>query len=187
MWLVRHGQTEWSAGGRHTGRTDVPLDEAGRLQSLALGERLAGHTVALVLSSPLQRAHETCVLAGYGDRAELDDDLMEWDYGGYEGLTTDEIRASHPGWTLWQDGCPDGETAAAVGVRADRVVARARTADGDTVVFAHGHLLRVLAARWLALAAETGALFALDAASVSILGWEREQAVIRAWNVGVRP
>jgi broad specificity phosphatase PhoE len=183
LWLVRHGQTEWSAGGRHTGRTDVPLDETGRQQARALVERLAGHDFSLVLSSPLRRAHETCVLAGYDDRAEIDDDLQEWDYGGYEGRTTDEIRASRPGWTLWRDGCPDGETLAAVAVRAERVLARVPRAGGDTVVFAHGHLLRVLAARWVDLPPAAGALLALDAASISVLGWEREQAVIRRWNL----
>ena len=186
LWLVRHGQTEWSATGRHTGRTDLPLDDTGRQQARALGARLADQEFALVLSSTLRRAQETCDLAGYGGRAVLDDDLCEWDYGDYEGRTTEEIRATDPGWTLWRDGCPNGETLAQVAVRAERVIARARAVNGDTVVFAHGHLLRVLAARWVDLQPADGALLALDAASISMLGWEREQPVLRIWNVGAR-
>jgi len=184
LWLVRHGQTEWSASGRHTGRTDLPLDDIGRQQARDLGPTLAGLPVALVLTSPLQRASETCTLAGYGDRAVIDDDLQEWDYGGYDGLTTDEIRATRPEWTLWRDGCPGGETARQVGARADRVIGRVRdAASGDAIAFAHGHLLRVLAARWIGLEPEAGALLALTTATVSLLGWEREQAVVRRWNV----
>jgi len=183
LWLVRHGQTEWSASGRHTGRTDLPLDENGREQARELAGRLAALPVALVLTSPLQRARETCALAGLGDGAVVDDDLQEWDYGDYDGLTTDEIRAARPDWTLWRDGCPGGETAAQVGVRADRVIRRARDAGGDTIVFAHGHLLRVLAVRWIGLGPEAGALLALTTATVSLLGWEREQAVVRRWNL----
>jgi len=183
LWLVRHGQTEWSASGRHTGRTDIPLDENGREQARELAATLAALPIALVLTSPLQRARETCALAGLGDRAVVDDDLQEWDYGDYDGLTTDEIRAARPDWTLWRDGCPGGETAAQVGVRADRVIRRARDAGGDTIVFAHGHLLRVLAVRWIGLGPEAGALLALTTATVSLLGWEREQAVVRRWNL----
>ena len=183
LWLVRHGQTEWSASGRHTGRTDLPLDDDGRAQARELGTALAGLSVALVLTSPLARARETCALAGFGDRAVVDDDLQEWDYGDYDGLTTEEIRAARPGWTLWRDGCPAGETAAQVAARADRVICRAQNVDGDTIVFAHGHLLRVLAARWIGLGPEAGALLALATATVSLLGWEREQAVVRRWNV----
>jgi len=183
LWLVRHGQTEWSASGRHTGRTDIPLDENGREQARELAATLAALPIALVLTSPLQRARETCALAGLGDGAVVDDDLQEWDYGDYDGLTTDEIRAARPDWTLWRDGCPGGETAAQVGVRADRVIRRARDAGGDTIVFAHGHLLRVLAARWIGLGPEAGALLALTTATVSLLGWEREQAVVRRWNL----
>jgi broad specificity phosphatase PhoE len=182
LWLVRHGETEWSATGRHTGRTDIGLDDTGREQARALGAVLAGHSFGLVLTSPLQRARETCALAGYGDRAELDGDLQEWDYGDYEGMTTNEIRATRPGWSLWRDGCPNGETAAQVAARADRVVARSRAAPPDAVVFAHGHLLRVLAARWIGQDAAVGGLLALDTATVGVLGWEREQAVIRTWN-----
>jgi len=181
LWLVRHGQTEWSATGRHTGRSDIPLDDDGREAARALRKSIAGHDFALVLSSPLQRARETCALAGF-DSCAVDDDLQEWDYGDYDGVTTDQIRAQRPGWSLWRDGCPHGESAADVGARADRVVARARATEGDVVAFSHGHLLRVLAARWVGLDAEAGALLALDTATVSVLGWEREQAVVRRWN-----
>jgi probable phosphoglycerate mutase len=184
LWLVRHGETSWSAAGRHTGRTDLPLDEAGRDQALALRPALEQHDFAQVLTSPLQRAHETCQIAGYGDRAEAIGDLQEWDYGEYEGLTTEQIRRERPDWSLWRDGCPGGESASDVAARADRVIARAREAAGDAVVFSHGHLLRVLAARWVALDPTAGALFALSTATVSVLGWEREQAVVREWNVG---
>jgi probable phosphoglycerate mutase len=181
LWLVRHGETEWSAGGRHTGRTDVPLDDAGREQARALRPLLAEHRFALVLSSPLQRATATCALAGI-DGCDLDDDLAEWDYGEFEGITTDEIRTAHPGWSLWRDGCPSGESPRDVGMRADRVVARARAVDGDVLAFSHGHLSRVLAARWVGLEPQAGALLALDTATVSVLGWEREQPVVRRWN-----
>jgi probable phosphoglycerate mutase len=179
--LVRHGATEWSATGRHTGRTDIPLSDEGRAAAATLRDRLPT-APDLVLTSPLTRASETCRLAGLGDRAETDDDLREWDYGDYEGRTTAEIRTARPDWTLWRDGCPNGESAADVGARADRVIARLRAADGTTVVFAHGHLLRVLAARWVGLAPEAGALLALDPATLSALGWEREQPVVRRWN-----
>jgi probable phosphoglycerate mutase len=180
--LVRHGATEWSATGRHTGRTDIPLTEAGRAAARTLRDRLPAHP-DLVLTSPLRRAAETCALAGLDAAAETDDDLREWDYGDYEGLTTPEIRATRPGWTLWRDGCPDGEDAAAVGARADRVVARLASLEtGVAVVFAHGHLLRVLAARWAGFTPEAGAVFALDPATVSALASEREQRVIRRWN-----
>jgi len=187
LWLVRHGETQWSVSGRHTGRTDIGLNDNGRRQAESLGRVLAARSFGLVLTSPLQRARETCALAGYGDRALVDDDLQEWDYGSYEGITTDEIRASRPVWTLWRDGCPQGETAAQVGERADRVIARVRSATTDTVAFAHGHLLRVVAARWLGLDATAGALFALDTATISVLGWEREQPVIRSWNRDTTP
>ncbi|HUK95676.1 MAG TPA: histidine phosphatase family protein [Gaiellaceae bacterium] len=180
--LVRHGETEWSREGRHTGRTDIPLTEAGRQEAQAVGAALARHRFALVLTSPLARAAETCRLAGLGDAAEERDDLREWDYGAYEGRTTDEIRAERPGWSLWADGAPDGETAAEVGERADRVIAELRSVGGDVAVFAHGHLLRVVAARWLGLEPDAGRLFALDPATISILGYEREAPVIRLWN-----
>jgi probable phosphoglycerate mutase len=181
--LVRHGETEWSTAGRHTGRTDVDLTDAGRDQAQQLRRSLESHAFALVLSSPLRRARETCKLAGLGATAVVDDDLAEWDYGDYEGLTTAQIRTSRPDWSLWRDGCPGGESSADVGIRADRVVARLRSLDGDAIAFAHGHLLRVLAARWIGLPAYDGGLLALDTAHLGVLGWEREQPVVRRWNV----
>ena len=180
--LARHGETEWSRDRRHTGRTDIPLTEAGRRQAALLRGALAGRDFACVLSSPLSRALETCRLAGLGDRAELSDDLLEWDYGEYEGIRTAEIRERRPGWNLWRDGCPGGETAADVGRRADRVVAALEGLDRDVAVFAHGHVLRVLAARWLGLGPEAGALFKLDTGTISALGYERETRVITRWN-----
>jgi probable phosphoglycerate mutase len=178
--LVRHGQTEWSASGRHTSTTDLPLTDTGRAAARRLGERLAGRDFALVLSSPRRRARETCELAGL--QPQLDEDLSEWDYGDYEGRTTPEIRAERPDWSLWEDGAPGGETAEQVGVRADRVIERALAAGGDVALFAHGHILRVLGARWLELPPERGASFALDTASLSELGFEREHRVLRLWN-----
>ena len=180
--LVRHGETEWSRAGRHTGRTDVPLTDAGREQGVALGAALLGRAFVLVLTSPLSRAAETCRLAGLGDVARERVDLQEWDYGAYEGRTTPEIREERTDWTLWRDGVPGGETAADVGERADLVIAELRAAGGDAAVFAHGHLLRVLTARWLGLDAAEGRYFALDTATISALGHERETAVIRLWN-----
>jgi len=184
VWLVRHGETEWARLGRHTGRTDVPLTETGRAQAIALGARLAGHPFDLVLTSPLSRAADTAALAGFGDRAIVDPDLREWDYGAFEGRLTTEIRAEYPGWTIWRGPWPDGETIDQVAARADRVVARVRAAQGDALVVAHGHLLRVVAARWLRLRPASGSLFALGTATVSILGWEREYPVIETWNEG---
>jgi broad specificity phosphatase PhoE len=184
LWLVRHGETEWSLSGAHTGRTDIPLTVAGREKAAAVGRYLAGRKFALVLVSPLQRARETCRLAGYED-ARIDPDLSEWDYGDYEGRTTSEIQAERPGWSLWRDGVPNGETAAQVAARAERVIARALAAegDGDVALFAHGHILRVLAARWLGLPPEDGRLFALGTAAISTLGYERETRVITRWNL----
>jgi probable phosphoglycerate mutase len=179
---VRHGATEWSLAGRHTGRTDVPLLDEGRRQAEVLGRMLAGHVFALVLTSPLARARETCEIAGFGPVAQVDDDLREWDYGAYEGRTTAEIRAERPGWSLWDGGTPGGESAADVGRRADRVVATARNAGGDVLAFAHAHVLRVVGARWLGQPPEDGRLFVLDPATVSVLGWEREAAVVTRWN-----
>jgi broad specificity phosphatase PhoE len=181
--LVRHGETEWSRAGKHTGRTDVPLTDTGREQASALAAALRGRDYALVLTSPLSRASETCRLAGFGDLARERADLREWDYGAYEGRTTAEIREERPDWSLWRDGVPNGETEADVGARADRVIAELRAAAGDAVVFAHGHLLRVLAARWLGLDPSAGRLLALDTATISVLGYERETAVVRRWNV----
>jgi broad specificity phosphatase PhoE len=178
---VRHGATEWSRAGRHTGGTDLPLLPEGRRQAEELGRRVAGHAFARVLTSPLRRARQTCEIAGFGD-AEICDDLREWDYGEYEGLTTDEIRAARPAWSLWRDGVPGGETAHDVGVRADRVIAGVRALQGDVLVFAHAHLLRVVGARWVGLAASSGAIFTLAPATISVLGWERDAAVVARWN-----
>jgi probable phosphoglycerate mutase len=182
LWLVRHGATEWATLGRHTSRTDVPLTDAGEQQARRLGELLRGHPFAEVLSSPLHRALDTCRLAGFGDRAELVDDLREWDYGEDEGRTTAEIQVDRPGWTIWADGPRGGETIDEVAARADRVIERVRKADGDVLCFAHGHVLRVVAARWVGLPPRDGALLALDPATLSILGWERETAVVDRWN-----
>jgi probable phosphoglycerate mutase len=182
IWLIRHGETPWTILGRHTGRTDLKLTSRGRRQAALLGRRLDGRPFALVLASPLARALETCRLAGYGDVAELEPDLQEWDYGAHEGRTTAEIRTERGGWTLWTDGVPGGETADEVGQRADRVITRASTANGDVALFAHGHLLRIVGARWLGLAASGGGLLALDTGSVSVLGLERERRVILHWN-----
>ena len=179
--LVRHGETEWSRDGRHTGHTDVPLTARGREQASALGAALEGRSFARVLTSPLSRAAETARLAGFGD-AEARDELREWDYGAYEGRKTVEIREERPGWTLWADGVPDGETAAEVASRVDALLAELRREDEAVLVFAHGHLLRVLSARWIGLEPEAGRLLALDPATTSVLGFERETPVIRVWN-----
>ena len=184
--LVRHGETEWSASGKHTSRTDLPLTEAGRERATSLGPILSRRSFSLVLVSPLRRARETCELADLGARAEVNDDLREWEYGAYEGVTTAEIREHNPDWVLWRDGCPDGELPAQVGERADRVLERLREsvdrAGGDAIVFAHGHILRVIAARWIGLPVSGGARLALSAGSISVLGFERETEVIRLWN-----
>jgi probable phosphoglycerate mutase len=182
LFLVRHGATAWSRSGRHTGRTDVPLLEAGREEARSLAPLLERLSFALVLTSPLLRARETCALAGLADRAEVTDDLVEWDYGQYEGRTTDEIREERPGWSLWVDGVPGGETVGAVGRRVDRVIEVARGQDGDTICFAHGHVLRVLAARWVGLPPVGGRFLALEPAALSALGWEREVPVLVRWN-----
>jgi len=180
--LARHGETEWSRDGRHTGRTDVPLTEEGRRQAVLLRDALAQWAFVEVLSSPLERALETCRLAGLADAATTTDDLREWDYGDYEGITTPEIRETRPEWYLWRDGCPNGEDAAAVGERADRVIAAVEAVEGAVALFAHGHVLRVLTARWLGLEPQAGALFALNTGTLSVLGYERETRVIRRWN-----
>ena len=180
--LVRHGETEWSREGRHTGRTDVPLTEQGRRQAEAVGAAFRDRDFALVLTSPLGRALETCRLAGFGDRAQPRDELMEWDYGAYEGRATSEIREERPGWTLWRDGVRDGETIEQVGQRVDRVLVQIRSLEGDALLFAHGHVLRVLTARWLELEPVGGRLFALDPATLSTLGYERETPVVLLWN-----
>lgn len=182
--VLRHGETDWSRSGQHTGRTDIALTERGRAQARRLGQLLNGRTFALVLTSPLRRAVETCTLAGYGGEAIVCEDLREWDYGHYEGRTTADIRTEQADWTVWTHSVPDGETAVAVGERADRVVAAARAAGGDVVLFGHGHNLRVLAARWCGLAPTAGRLFGLDTATVSVLGYEHEASIIRRWNQG---
>jgi len=180
--LARHGETEWSLSLRHTGKTDLPLTEEGCRQARALGPRLHAWTFSLVLTSPLQRALETCRLAGYGEQAQVRPDLVEWDYGRYEGLTSQQIQALQPNWSLWRDGCPGGETAEDVGRRADRVLAEVRSVDGDVLIFAHGHVLRVLAARWLGEPPEGGRHYALQTATLSVLGYEHADPVIRLWN-----
>jgi broad specificity phosphatase PhoE len=181
--LVRHGETEWSRTGRHTGRTDVPLTERGCEQAAVVGGVLKGRRFALVLSSPLARAAETARLGGFDDVVELRPELMEWDYGEYEGRTTIDIRDERPAWSLWRDGVPGGETATEVGARVDRVIAELRVAGGDALVFAHGHVLRILAACWVELEPSEGRLFALDPATISVLSYERETPVIRVWNM----
>ncbi|MGA8297000.1 MAG: histidine phosphatase family protein [Acidimicrobiales bacterium] len=183
--LVRHASTEWSRAGRHTGRTDLPLDEAGREGARELRRRLAPLEAVAVYSSPLKRALETCEIAGFAGRVEVTEDLMEWDYGDYEGKTTSEIWESRPHWELFADGCPNGETAADVGARIDLFLDQIATAPeghGDIVCFAHGHLLRVLTARWVRLWPEEGRRFLLDAGHLGILGYERETRVVAAWN-----
>jgi probable phosphoglycerate mutase len=180
--VVRHGETDWSASGRHTGRTDLPLNEEGRRRARALAGELNSDAFELVLCSPMRRARETCELAGFASMAVICEDLREWDYGDYEGLTTPEIRTERPDWNLWRDGCPGGERPEQVGVRADRVLERARAARGDVIAFAHGHILRVLTARWIELEPAAGARFALGAGAVGVLAHERETAVIDRWN-----
>jgi len=188
LCVVRHGQTEWSRTHRHTGRTDVPLTAAGereaRLVRPALDRLLSGAEPALVLASPLQRAARTAALAGCNGEMQLTSDLMEWDYGDYEGITTAEIRQRRPGWQLFRDGCPGGEQAADVGRRAARIVERVRAAGGDALVFSHGHFSRVLAACWLGLPPQRGCSFALDTAAIGLLGYEhdRTEPVIQCWN-----
>jgi len=184
IYLARHGETAWSLTGQHTGLTDLPLTERGERNARRLGERLAGLPFTQVFTSPLQRAARTCELAGFGSVAEVDRDLVEWNYGKYEGLRTPEIRAKHPDWQLFRDGCPGGELPDQVGARADHVVSRVRAIRGDVLIFSSGHLLRVLAARWLGLEAAAGRFFTLVTASVSVLGYENSlsQPVIRLWN-----
>jgi broad specificity phosphatase PhoE len=181
VWLVRHAETEWSRTGKHTGRTDIPLTDNGREVARSLRPRLEGHAFALVLCSPLARARETAKLAGL-ECSGLRDDLLEWDYGEYEGITTPEIRERRPGWYLWRDGVPGGETADDVGARCDRVIAEARAADGDVALVAHGHILRALGARWVDAPAAFGGRLHLGTGSISVLGYERELASIHLWN-----
>jgi broad specificity phosphatase PhoE len=182
VYAIRHGETAWSLTGQHTGRTDLPLTDKGRHLAERLRPALAGEAFALVLVSPLRRARETVELAGLGGRAEVDPDLAEWDYGDYEGLTTPQIREKAPGWLIFRDGCPGGETPEQVAARADRVIARARAAAGDVALFAHGHLLRVLAARWLGMPPGAGQHFLLDTGTLSVLGDYDGIPAVRSWN-----
>ncbi|MBP8537242.1 histidine phosphatase family protein [Streptomyces sp. MK37H] len=185
--LARHGQTRWSLTGKHTGRTDIPLLDEGRRGAKLLGERLrhgpwAGLPDVEVRTSPLARAKETCALAGFGDRAREWDALLEWDYGGYEGMTPAEIKANRPGWLIWRDGVPEGESIASIAARADEVVEWARSADRDVLVFAHGHILRTLGARWLGHDVSFAARIRLDPTSLSVLGWAYGEPAIERWN-----
>jgi broad specificity phosphatase PhoE len=180
--LARHGETEWSRDGRHTGRSDIPLTDRGREQARALRAELAGREFERAITSPLERARETSELAGLDDHAEQDPRLLEWDYGDYEGLTTPDIRRTRPGWLLWRDGCPSGEQPQDVAERVDPLIAELRELTGDAVLFAHGHVLRVIAARWIELGPDGGGRLALSTGTLSTLGWEREVAVIRRWN-----
>jgi probable phosphoglycerate mutase len=184
IWLVRHGETEWSLSGRHTGRSDIPLTPIGEEAARKLAPRLEGRSFSAVWSSPSQRARSTCRLAGFDAGAVIKPDLAEWDYGAYEGVTTKEILAGRPGWQLFRDGCPNGEVAADVGARADNMIAHLREANSPILIFSSSHFLRVLAARWLGLPPEDGARFVLDTASVSVLGYEHDltEPVIRRWN-----
>jgi len=184
VYLARHGETAWSLSGQHTGLTDIPLTERGERDARRLGERLQGLGFAQVYASPLQRARRTCELAGFSTIAQADPDLVEWNYGDYEGRRTKEIHLERPDWELFRDGCPGGEAPADIGKRADRVVARARAVEGNLLLFSSGHFLRVLAARWLGLEPGAGRLFLLETASLSALGYEHNlsQPVIRLWN-----
>lgn len=182
VWLVRHAATQWSVAHRHTGRTDIGLTSAGQDHARSLAAVLGEHQFALALCSPLMRARETAELAGFGERVEFRDALMEYDYGAYEGITTQEIRAERPDWFLWRDGVPDGESPDEVGARVDDVIAEARATDGDVVCFAHGHVLRVLAARWLEQPAAFAGRLALSTGAFCVLGFEREVPVVWRWN-----
>jgi broad specificity phosphatase PhoE len=185
VWLVRHGETQWSLEGRHTGRTDVPLTVVGRTEARRLSRCLGGHEFARVISSPMSRAAETARLAGFPNPL-TDPDLREWDYGAFEGRTRADIREHHPNWSIWNGPWPNGETIEHIAGRADRLVERLRAIDGDVLVFAHGHVLRVMAARWLGLPADAGRHLALGTATISRVGWERETPVIETWNEACR-
>ena len=184
VYLARHGETAWSLSGQHTGLTDIPLTERGERNARQLEKRLQRNTFAKVFTSPLQRAKRTCELAGFGAVAEVLPDLVEWNYGEYEGRRTDEIQAERPGWNVFHDGCPNGESPAQIGERADRVIKKIRPIQGDVLLFSSGHFLRVLAARWLGMQSEAGKYFLLSTASVSMLGYEHglSEPVIRLWN-----
>jgi probable phosphoglycerate mutase len=185
LFCVRHGETEWSLSGQHTGVTDIPLTDNGRRLAKRLGSALDGESFALVLVSPLQRARETCELAGFGENAIVVPELSEWNYGSYEGLTPDQIHDVNPGWMIFRDGCPGGETPGEVGERVDRVIARAEAAGGNVALFAHGHVLRTLAARWIGLPPEEGRRFRLDTGTLSVLGFYHGDRALRIWNAGL--
>lgn len=186
LWLIRHGETAWAISGQHTGTTDIPLTDRGRERAKGIRDYLHHRSFKKVFVSPLGRARETCAIAGYGDQAIVDPNLAEWDYGDFEGKTTAEIREKYPDWLIWNGPVPKGETVEQVGARTDQVIARSLAELGDDggaiALFAHGHVLRILTARWLELAADSGRLFALGTGSVSVLGLERDQHVIQAWN-----
>jgi len=183
--LIRHGETEWSLNGRHTGTTDIPLTENGRMVARRLKPLLRTQTFARVWTSPLQRALETCELAGLSSQAEIDRDLIEWNYGDYEGLTPKQIQAMRPGWLIFTDGCPNGETPGEVSARVDRVIAKIRSLEGDVALFSHGHLLRTFAARWLGFSAEHGSHFLLDTATVNVMSYYRDIPAIKRWNAPI--
>jgi probable phosphoglycerate mutase len=182
VFAIRHGETAWSLSGQHTGTTDIPLTDNGRRLAEQMRPALARNAFALILCSPRQRARETCQLAGLGDKAVIDSDLVEWNYGEYEGLTPKQIHNLAPDWLIFRDGCPGGETSEQVGARVDRVIARSRTIDGDIALFAHGHILRVLAARWIGLPARCGQHFLLNTGTICVLGYYREIPAVRIWN-----
>lgn len=182
LWLIRHGETEWSASGKHTSRSDIPLTARGQRAAQAIGQYLAGQEFSLILTSPRQRALETCRIAGYSTHAIVDNNLAEWDYGNYEGRTTAEIRSEVAGWTIWRASVPGGESIEQVAGRAESIVKQAECAGGRIALFSHAHFLRVLAATWIGLPPRSGSLFALDTGSVSALGFEREAKVIQMWN-----
>jgi len=185
VYVVRHGETAWSLSGQHTGVTDIPLTENGRAVARRLQPILVTESFSLVLTSPLSRARETCELAGLGNLAVIEPSLVEWNYGEYEGLTPKQIRAMRPGWMIFRDGCPGGETPQQVGERADRVIARARAASGDVALFAHGHIFRVLVARWIGLPAAAGRHFLLDTATLNVLGYYRGSPAVKVWNAPI--
>lgn len=187
VYLIRHGETQWSVSRQHTGRTDIPLTDNGRAVARRLALLLAGQTLERVLVSPLQRARETCELAGLGPRETIDKDLCEWDYGDYEGLTPQQIRAKAPDWLIFRDGCPGGESPSQISTRVDRVIARARAVEGDVALFGHGHLLRALAARWFDLPVSGGSHFLLDTATLSVLSYYHGIGAVERWNAALPP
>jgi probable phosphoglycerate mutase len=182
VFLIRHGETQWSLSGRHTGITDIPLTEDGRRAAKQLEPLLSGRDFSLVLASPLQRARQTCELAGLGDRVTVDPDLMEWKYGEYEGLTPEQIHRRAPGWMIFADGCPGGESPNEVGARVDRLIGKVRAVTGRVALFGHGHVLRVLAARWIGLAPADGGHFLLDTSTLNVLGYYRDIPAVKIWN-----